>query len=210
MNCSFCLTENAETAKACKCCGMVFEAAPTLALAVPAEEAPREKAALHPFAHPRRTRLFSGIKNVMAALLIVPVMAAVGGLIGALFFAIVIGLLDHFYFHPDLSLHYLEMLGRKSLFLGLFAGIPAGAYGALAAAGAFIRDAGKMLTGFCALLTLPFLVLPPFHYFPHILQISSPYHLPPGFMGGCLIAVPFLVFLKFYHSMFICALASKR
>jgi len=187
---------------------MEFDDGPALALVSPVAVAPREQGP-HPFAHPRRTRIFKGIKNAMAAVFIVPVMAAIGGLIGVLFFAVVIGLLDHFYFHPDLSQHYLEMLGRKSLLLGLFAGIPTGAYGALAAAGAFIRNAGKMLTGFCALLALPFLVLPPFHFFPHILRISSPYHLPPGFIGGCLIAVPFLAFIKLYHSMFVRALASR-
>jgi hypothetical protein len=187
---------------------MEFDAGPTLALATPVEVAPRVQGP-HPFAHPRRTRIVNGIKNTLAAVFIVPVMAAIGGLIGALFFAVVIGLLDHFYFHPKLTQHYLEMLGRNSLFLGLFAGIPTGAYGALAAVGAIIRNAGKMLTGFCVLLALPFLVLPPFHLFPHMLRISSPYHLPPGFIGGCLIAVPFLAFIKLYHSMFVRALAAK-
>jgi hypothetical protein len=188
---------------------MAIDAEPALALVPPVGVVPNETVP-HPFAHPRRTRIIKGIKNTMTALLIVPAMAAIGGIVGVLFFAVVIGILDHLYFDPDLSRHYLEILARKSLLAGLSAGIPTGAYGALAAAGAFIRNAGKLLTGFCALIALPFLILPPFHFFPKVLQISSLYHLPPGIMGGLLLALPFLAFIKFYHSMFVSALGARR
>jgi hypothetical protein len=209
MICAYCQAGNAEAGKACQSCGMAIAAEPILALAPPVGVAPSETAP-HPFAHPRRTRIVKGFKNTMTALFIVPTMAAIGGVIGVLFFAVVIGILDYLYFHPGLSRHYLEILARKSLLAGLSAGIPTGAYGSLAIAGAFIRNAGKPLTGFCALISLPFLILPPFHFFPKVLQISSLYHLPPGVMGGFLLALPFLAFIKFYHSMFIGALAGRR
>jgi hypothetical protein len=209
MNCAYCQTENAEAGKTCQSCGMEIDAAPTLALVPPVGVIPNETAP-HPFAHPRRTRLIKAIKNAMAAMLIVPTMATIGGILGVAFFAVVIGILDRLYFHPELSSYYLHTLARNSLLAGLFAGIPTGAYGSLTATGAFIRNAGKMLTGFCALLALPFLVLPPFHFFPRVLQISSHYPLPPGILGGLLLALPFLVFIKFYHTMYTTALASRR
>jgi hypothetical protein len=209
MTCTYCQTENTEPGKTCQSCGMAMDAEPLLALVPPVGVVPVQTVP-HPFAHPHRTRVVKAIKNATAAVLIVPIMAAIGGIIGVLFFAILIGILDHLYFHPELSRPYLEMLARKSLPAGLFAGIPTGAYGSLAATGAFIRTSGKLLTGFCVLIALPFLVLPPFHFFPHVLRISSPYNLPPGIMGGLLLALPFLAFVKFYHSMFVTALAFKR
>jgi hypothetical protein len=209
MTCAYCQTEHAEPGKTCQSCGMTLEAAPTLALVPPVGVVPNETVP-HPFAHPRRTRLIKGIKNALTALLMVPTMSILGGILGVLFFAIVIGLLDHLYFHPGLSRYYLELLARKSLLAGLFAGIPTGAFGSLAATGALIKNAGKLLTGFCALIALPFLVLPPFHFFPHMVRISALYHLPPGVIGGFLLALPFLVFIKLYHSVFTSALASRR
>jgi hypothetical protein len=188
---------------------MTIDAGPTLALVPPVGVVPNETVH-HPFAHPVRTQIIKGIKNATTALLMVPTMAIIGGILGVLFFAVVIGILDHFYFHPDLSLYYLQTLARKSLLAGLFAGIPTGACGSLAAAGAFIRNAGKLLTGFCVLLAAPFLVLPPCRYFHPVLQIGSHYPLPPGIMGGFLLALPFLAFIKFYHAMFTTALASRR
>jgi len=209
MTCAYCQTENVEAGNTCQSCGMTIAAEPTLALAPPVGVVPiRTKP--HPFAHPRRTRIIKGIKNAMTALLIVPAMAAIGGIIGVLFFVIVIGTLDHLYFHPGFSRHYLEILARKSLLAGLSAGIPTGAYASLTAAGAFIRNSGRALMGFCALIALPFLVLPPFHFFPKVLQISSIYRLPPGIMGGFLLALLFLAFIKLYHSMFVSALGARR
>jgi hypothetical protein len=209
MTCAYCLTENTEAEKTCQSCGMSMEPEPALALVPPVGVVPN-RMVLHPFAHPRRTRIIKGIKNTMTAVCIVPIMATVGGIAGVLFFAVVIGALDHFYFHPDLSLPYLEILARKSLLAGLFAGIPTGAYGSLAATGVFIRNSGKLLTGFCGLLALPFVVLPPYRFFPHVLKISSTYDLPSGVMGGFLVALPFLAFIMFYHSVFTGALASRR
>jgi hypothetical protein len=209
MICAYCQTENAEADKTCPACGISIAPEPALTLAVPVGVVPVEMAP-HPFAHPCRTRIVQGIKDAITALLIVPAMAGMGGVIGVLFFALVIGILDYLYFHPELSRPYLEMLAHKSLPAGLFAGIPTGAYAAIVAAGAFVRNAGKLLTAFCTVTALPFLVLPPFHLFHRVLQISSHYDLPQGIMGGCLIALPFLVFIKFYHSIFTSALASRR
>jgi hypothetical protein len=209
MTCTYCQTENAEAGKTCQSCGMAIDVGPALALVPPVGVIPNETAP-HPFAHPRRTQIFNGIKNAVTAMFMVPTMAIIGGILGVLFFAIVIGILDHLYFQPDLSRYYLGQLARKSLMIGLFAGIPTGAYASVAAASAFIKNAGKMLTGFCVLLALPFLIFPPFHFFPHMLRISSTYHLPSGITGGFLLALPFLVFIKFYHSMFTSALASRR
>jgi hypothetical protein len=209
MICACCQTENPDSGKTCPSCGVEIDATPTLALVPPVGVIPNEPAP-HPFAHPRRTRFIKAIKNAMAALLIVPTMATIGGILGVLFFAVVIGLLDHLYFHPELSSYYLHTLARNSLLAGLFAGIPTGAYGSLTATSAFIRNAGKMLTGFCGILALPFLVLPPYRFFPGVLRISSHYPLPQGFVGGLLLALPFLVFIKFYHTMYTTALASRR
>ena len=210
MICSYCQTEHAEPGKICQSCGMQIAVEPTLALAPPpAGVVPNERAP-HPFAHPRRTQIVRGIKNASAAVVIVPTMAAIGGIVGMLFFAIVIGVLDHLYFHPDLSRPYLEVLARKSFFAGLFAGIPIGAYTSFAATSAFVRNAGKIFTGFCVLLQLPFLILPAYRYYPHMLKISSHYDLPPGIVGGVLLALPFLAFFKLYLSMFATAMASRR
>jgi hypothetical protein len=209
MTCTYCQTENADAGKTCQSCGMAIDTKPALALVPPVGVVPNEMAT-HPFAHPRRTQIIRGIKNAVTAMFMVPTMAIIGGILGVIFFAIVIGVLDHFYFQPELSRYYLEQLARKSLLIGLFAGIPTGAYGSLAAAHAFTKNAGKLLTGFCVLIALPFLIFPPFHFFPHMLRISSLYHLPAGVMGGLLLTLPFLVFVKFYHSVFTTALASRR
>lgn len=209
MICAYCQTDNAEPGKTCESCGMMIEAEPALALVPPVGVIPNETAP-HPFAHPRRTRIIKGIKNAMTALLVVPMMATIGGILGVIFFAVIMGILDYLYFHPGLSIFYLQKLAGKSLLAGMFAGIPTGAYASLAAAGAFIRNAGKLLTGFCALIALPFLIFPPFHFFPKVLQISSHYPLPPGIAGGLLLSLPFLLFIKFYHTMFVSALASRR
>jgi hypothetical protein len=188
---------------------MQIDAGPALALVAPVGVSP-EAVVSHPFSHPHRKQVIRGIKNAMATVVIVPVMAATGGIIGAIFFAIVIGILDHFYFHSEFSRPYLETLAHKSLLVGVFAGIPVGAYGSVAATGAFIRNAGKVITGFCILLALPFLLFPPYHFYPHVVRIGSLYHLPPGIFGIILLALPFLAFAKFYHTMFITALASRR
>jgi hypothetical protein len=209
MTCAFCQADHAESAKICQSCGLPINTEPTLALVPPATVVKTDTTS-HPFAHPKRTKFIKGIKNAMTALLIVPVMSIIGGIIAVVFFALVIGVLDHLYFHPILSQSYLAMLARKSLLAGLFVGIPTGAFGALAAAGALIRNAGKILPLFCLVIALPFLIFPPWHFFPHVMRISSPYNLPPGIMGGFLLALPFLAFMKVFHTMFVNALASRR
>ena len=108
---------------------------------------------LHPFAHPRRSRIVTTVKNTIAAIVIVPTMAVAGGIFGVLFFAAVIGGLDYLYFHPSFSLFYLEKLGHKSLLVGLAAGLPTGAYGAMCGIGKLIKNVRKkpLLVGFASL-----------------------------------------------------------